>query len=125
MLSAMHRTTIARRVHRIALGAGVAAALAMPLAPAAYRWLNPPTPPVPTDHALGALALLFNTFMVIGDSIAIYVWVLGLALAAVTASLVALIAALIARENTRSRWLCGVPLVTALASYGLLILVYD
>lgn len=113
---------IARIVSRVAFWTAMAAAAAIPFVPGIYRWFYPPrtaaSEPKGFWETVGAV---LNSLNSIGDGIAIFVWCLGLtALVAIT-FIVAIIAAWRAQESRTRKLLCGLPVVLAVAMWGVLI----
>ena len=116
---------VARIISRVAFWSGVVAALSMPFVPTVYRWFNPPRkPPQRADSLWDFLGAILNGLGTVADSIAIAVWTLGVAVAVVVASLVALIAAWRAGESSPRKWLCGLPVLLAVALWCVMALAF-
>jgi len=114
---------VARIVSRAPFWIGMAAAVAIPFTPFVYRWFYPPRSPAGESKslwdAIGAVLDSINSF---SDSIAIFLWIVGLTALAAVASLVAIIAAWRAQESSRRKILCGLPIVLAAAMWLVLFL---
>lgn len=116
---------VARIISRVAFWSGVVAALSMPFVPTVYRCFNPPRKPPPrADSLWDFLGAILNGLGTVADSMAIAVWTLGVAVAVVVASLVALIAAWRAGESSQRKWLCGLPVLLAVALWCVMALAF-
>src|SRR5689334_18609829 len=101
----------ARTVRRISFWIGMAAAATIPAVPYVYRVLYPSQEMKMEETAWGLAASAWNAFNAMGDGIVMMVWMCGFAAAAALASLMAFVAAWIARESRRTKWLCGLPVL--------------
>ncbi len=113
---------VASIVSSVTFWSGMAAAVAIPLVSPVYRWFYPlrkgPGEPQGFWQNLGAVLDSLNSFT---DGVAIFVWMAGLTVIAILASVVAFIAAVHAAESVSRKCLCGLPVVTAAAVWLLLI----
>ena len=114
----------ARIVSRIFFAIGMLSITAAPFVPMIYRWFNPPRTPRPDPRGFWeTLGLVLESLNSFADSIAIFVWICGLAALAVAASTVAFCAAWVGKEPLAWRLWCWLPVGTgALIWVGLVLL---
>ncbi len=112
---------IARSVCKSSFWIGMAAVAAIPLVPFVYRWLHPPAQPKIEPGVMGLLSFAVDLLGTLGDGMLMMVWMAGLSAVAVLASVIAFIAAWMARASRRAKWLCGLPALLVVSGYGLLL----
>ena len=107
-------------MRKISFGLAIVAAGAMPLVPIVYNWLYPSKPVVVGQSVIGLASFSVDILGGIGDGILVMIWISGFAVAAVIASLIAVIAAWAGRESRRTKALCGLPILLVVLGYGVL-----
>lgn len=114
---------VARVVSRVSLWIGIVAALAIPPVPPVYRWFYLPRKPAATSNSVrDVLGAMLNTLNSIGDGIAVFLWVAGLAVTAAVASLAAFVAAWRAHESSGRKILCGLPVLLVAVMWVLMLM---
>jgi hypothetical protein len=112
---------IAKTVRKISFWIGVASAAAIPLVPVVYRWMHPSKEIKVEEGVIGLMSWGLDMLGAMGEGITVMLWMSGFAAATALASLVAFIAAWLARDSRRTKWLCGLPVLLLAIIYGALV----